>query len=130
MFKIPKQEYTVEFKELVVKRVVGGESFSAVAKEWALVEQTLRNWVKASKEGRLSAPGGKTVTPEERVKLEKELLDRLSLYKKQCPYTEKNPEAEVGTKPMIDDRILQEQDIPRRNKKRPAKEPGEGTAIS
>ena len=36
-----------------------------VAKELGLVEQTLRNWVKAAKKGRLSVPGGKTVTPEQ-----------------------------------------------------------------
>ena len=45
MFKIPKQEYTAEFKELEVKRVSGGEGVAAVARDLGLVEQTLRNWV-------------------------------------------------------------------------------------
>ena len=57
MFKIPKQEYTAEFKDLAVKRVKGGQSVGAVAKELGLVEQTLRNWVKAAKAGKLHAPG-------------------------------------------------------------------------
>ena len=46
--KIPKQEYTAEFQELSVKRVKSGKSISAVARELGLIEQTLRNWVKAA----------------------------------------------------------------------------------
>ena len=45
MMKIPKQEYTAEFKELAVKRVKGGQSVGAVAKDLGLIEQPLRNWV-------------------------------------------------------------------------------------
>jgi len=63
MFKIPKQEYAVEFKELAVKRAKSGETVGAVARDLGLVEQTLRNWVKAAKAGKLHAPGAKTVTP-------------------------------------------------------------------
>ena len=33
MFKIPKQEYTAEFKALSVKRVQGGEGIAKVARE-------------------------------------------------------------------------------------------------
>ncbi len=59
MFKIPKQEYTAEFKELAVKRGHGGEGIAKVARELGLVEQTLRNWVKAAKTGKLNPPGTK-----------------------------------------------------------------------
>lgn len=59
MFKIPKQEYTVEFKELAVKRVKSGEALARVARELGLVEQTLRNWVKAAAKGKLNPPGAK-----------------------------------------------------------------------
>jgi transposase-like protein len=65
MFKIPKQEYTAEFKELAVKCVKSGQSIGAVAKELGLVEQTLRNWVKAAKAGKLHPPGAKSITPEQ-----------------------------------------------------------------
>ena len=41
--KIPKQEYTTEFKALSVKRVKSGQSISAVAKDLGLIEQTLRS---------------------------------------------------------------------------------------
>lgn len=63
--KIPKQAYTSEFKELAVKRVKDGQSISSVVKELGLSDQTLRNWVKASAEGKLRGVGGKVVTPEE-----------------------------------------------------------------
>ena len=63
--KIPKQEYTAEFKELAVKRVKAGQGIGAVAWELGLVEQTLRNWVKAAAAGKLSGAGSKAITPEQ-----------------------------------------------------------------
>lgn len=64
MKKIPKQEYTAEFKELAVKRAleVGAGTTS---RELGLIEQTVRNWVKAAQAGRLNPAGGKPVTPEQ-----------------------------------------------------------------
>ena len=64
MKKIPKQAYTAEFKELAVKRVKDGQSIAVVVKELGLGDQTLRNWIKASAEGKLKGAGGKVVTPE------------------------------------------------------------------
>ncbi len=64
MQKIPKQEYTAEFKEQAVKRVKDGKRVSAVAKEMGLVEQTLRNGVKAFDVGTLNGAGAAKVTPE------------------------------------------------------------------
>jgi transposase len=78
--KIPKQAYTTEFKELAVKRVKDGQSVSTVVKELGLGDQTLRNWVKASAEGKLKGAGGKEVTPEEmelsRLRAENQKLKR------------------------------------------------------
>jgi transposase-like protein len=54
MKKIPKQAYTVEFKELAVKRVKAGQSIGVVIKELGLGDQTLRNWIKAFDTGKLS----------------------------------------------------------------------------
>ncbi|MCX8085857.1 MAG: transposase, partial [Rhodocyclaceae bacterium] len=65
MEKIPKQEYTAEFRELAVKRVKAGQTVGAVAKELGIVEKTLRNWVKAFDAGKLNGPGTKHVTPEQ-----------------------------------------------------------------
>ena len=47
--KIPKPAFTPEFRDLAVKRVKAGETTGAVAKELGLVEQTLRNGVKAGR---------------------------------------------------------------------------------
>jgi len=63
--KIPKQEYTAELKELAVKRVKAGQAVGAGAKELGLIEQTLRNWVKAADAGKLNGPGVKSITPEQ-----------------------------------------------------------------
>ena len=89
--KIPKQAYTTEFKELAVKRIKDGQSISVVCKELGLGDQTLRNWVKASAEGRLGGAGGRVVTPEEmelsrlraenlRLKRENEILKKATAY--------------------------------------------------
>jgi transposase len=89
--KIPKQAYTTEFKELAVKRIKEGQSVGMVCKEVGLSDQTLRNWVKASAEGRLSGAGSRVVTPEEmelsrlraenlRLKRENEILKKATAY--------------------------------------------------
>jgi transposase len=89
--KIPKQQYTSEFKELSVKRVREGHSAGAVAKELGLIEQTLRNWVKAAAAGTLNGVGDKVVTPEQmefsrlraenvRLKRENEILKKATAY--------------------------------------------------
>ena len=91
MQKIPKQEYTTEFKEQAVKRVKDGKSVGTVSKEMGLVEQTLRNWVNASDAGKLDGAGTRKVTPEEmelsrlrveviRLKREVEILKKATAY--------------------------------------------------
>ena len=64
MKHLPRQEYTAEFREQCVKRAL--EVGAGVAtRELGLVEQTLRNWVKAAAAGKLNAPGAKPITPEQ-----------------------------------------------------------------
>lgn len=64
MKKIPKREYTMEFKEQSVMRAreVG---VGPASRELGLLEQTLRNWFKASQAGTLAGAGSKPVTPEQ-----------------------------------------------------------------
>jgi len=89
--KIAKQAYTTEFKELAVKRIKDGQSVSTVCKELGLSDQTVRNWVKASADGKLSGAGNRVVTPEEmelsrlraenlRLKRENEILKKATAY--------------------------------------------------
>ena len=91
MKKIPKQEYTIEFKEQAVTQVEMGKSIGLVAKELGLVEQTLRNWVKLAAAGKLNGAGSKVVTPEQmdlsrlraenvRLKRECEILKKATAY--------------------------------------------------
>ena len=89
--KITKPAYTTEFKELAVKRVKDGQSISAVIKELGLGDQTLRNGIKASAEGKLRGAGSREVTAEEmelsrlraenvRLKRENEILKKATAY--------------------------------------------------
>ena len=91
MFKIPRQEYTAEFKELAVKQVRSGRGIAGVARELGLVEQTLRNWVSAAKAGKLNAAGTKAITPEQmersrmraenaRLRMELEVIKKAAAY--------------------------------------------------
>src|SRR4051795_11314330 len=86
MKRIPKQEYTVQFKEQAVAMVKNGKSVAEVARVLGVVEQTLRNWVKLVKAGKLRA-GAKEVTAEQmelsrlraenaQLKLENEILKK------------------------------------------------------
>jgi transposase len=80
MKKIPKQEYTAEFKALAVKRVKDGLTVGAAARELGLIDQTLRHWVKAADAGKLGGAGVRPVTPEQmelsRVRAENARLKR------------------------------------------------------
>ncbi len=89
--KIPKQEYTTEFKERAVKHVKEGKSISLAAKELGLVEQMVRNWVPLSAAGKLTGAGAKPVTQEQmdlsrlraenvRLKRECEVLKKATAY--------------------------------------------------
>lgn len=91
MKRIPKQEYTPEFRDLAVKRVKAGQSIGGVARELGISEQTLRNWVKAAASGKLNGPGTRVVTPEQmelsrvraeniRLKRENEILKKATAY--------------------------------------------------
>ena len=89
--RIPKQEYTPEFRELAVKRINEGLTPGALSKELGVSEQTLRNWVKAAAAGKLNRSGGKVITPEQmelsrlraeniRLKRECEILKKATAY--------------------------------------------------
>jgi len=91
MKKIPKPEYTAEFRELAVKRVKDGLTPGAAAKELGVNHQTLRNWIKAAEAGKLNGAGTRVVTPEQmelsrlrsenaRLKRECEILKKATAY--------------------------------------------------
>ncbi len=91
MTKTTRARYTLEFKQEAVRLVESGRSQSSVAKTLGLVEQTLFNWVKSSREGRLKGADGKSVNAEQmeiarlraelaRVKMERDILGKATAY--------------------------------------------------
>jgi len=64
MMKTTRARYTLEFKQEAVRLVEGGQSQASVASTLGLVEQTLFNWAKADREGRLNGADSKPVSAE------------------------------------------------------------------
>lgn len=61
---LPRREYTLDFKHDAVRRAAE-LGLCATARELGLPEQTLRNWIRAGREGRLEEAlrSGASVTP-------------------------------------------------------------------
>jgi transposase len=57
MMKARRARYTLEFKQEAVGLVESGQSIAAASRTLGLVEQTLFNWVKAHREGKLKGAG-------------------------------------------------------------------------
>ena len=58
--------YTLEFKQEAVRLVESGQSIAEAARSLGVVEQTLSNWVKAHRTGKLKeVPGKAGVTAEQ-----------------------------------------------------------------
>ena len=91
MTKTTRARYTLEFKLEAVRLVRRGQSAAATAKILGIAEQTLHNWLKADREGRLAGAGTKPVSPEQmeiarlraelaRVKMERDILGKATAY--------------------------------------------------
>ncbi len=91
MTKTVRSRYTLEFKQEAVRLVQSGQSMAAVSRSLGLVEQTLFNWVKSSREGRLTGAASKPVSAEQmeisrlraelaRVKMERDILKKATAY--------------------------------------------------
>ncbi len=65
MGKKNRARYTLEFKLEAVRLVGAAQSIAAVAAALGLADQTLLNWLKADREGRLGGAGAKPVKPEQ-----------------------------------------------------------------
>ena len=92
MTKATRAQYTLEFKQEAVRLVESGQSIAAAARSLGVVEQTLYNWVKAKREGRLEGlASSKAVSAEQmeisrlraelaRVKMERDILGKATAY--------------------------------------------------
>ena len=86
-----RARYTLEFKQEAVRLVAGGQSIAAVARTLGVVDQTLFNWVKADRQGKLKGADSKPVSAEQmeiarlraelaRVKMERDILGKATAY--------------------------------------------------
>lgn len=91
MKRIPRAAFTDEFKVAAVRQALAGKKIAEVARELGVVEQTLHNWVKAYRTGKLGTGTGKAVTPEQmensrlraelaRTKMELEIVKKAAAY--------------------------------------------------
>jgi transposase len=92
MDRLPRKVYTYEFKMEAVRLVESGQSIAETARSLGVVEQTLFNWVKAHKAGKLTANGrGSKLTAEQieirqlraelaRIKMERDILGKAAAY--------------------------------------------------
>ena len=91
MKRVPKQQYTVEFKLEAVRLVNSGVRLAEAARQLAVNENTLWNWCKADRDGKLVVGNAPKVTPEQmelsrlraevaRQKMEIEILKKAAAY--------------------------------------------------
>jgi transposase len=92
MIKARRARYTLEFKQEAVRLVESGQSIASASRTLGVVEQTLFNWVKVHREGRLKGADSRSkVTAEQmeisrlraelaRVKMERDILGKATAY--------------------------------------------------
>ena len=91
MEKAKRAKYTLKFKQEAISLVESGQSLATAARTLGLVEQTLHNWVKAERQGKLRGAETRTVSPEQmeisrlraelaRVKMERDILGKATAY--------------------------------------------------
>ena len=89
MTKTSRARHTLEFKQEAVR--LNGQSIAAAARTLGVVDQTLFNWVKAHKQGKLKGADSKPVSAEQmeisrlraelaRVKMEPGILGKATAY--------------------------------------------------
>jgi transposase len=91
MDKSKRSRYTLEYKLEAVRMVKAGQSLAAVSKILGIADQTLHNWVKADRQGKLQGAGSLPVSAEQmeiarlraenaRLKMEREILEKATAY--------------------------------------------------
>ncbi len=87
----PRAKYTLEFKLEALRLIGAGQSTAVVAATLGVAPQTLQNWLKAQREGKLGGAGSKPVSAEqmELARLRAELARKnleLDILKKAAAY--------------------------------------------
>jgi len=69
MMKVTRARYTLAFKQEAARLVESGQSIAAATRTLGLVEQTLFNWVKAHREGRLKGADSRSKVTAEQMEI-------------------------------------------------------------
>jgi transposase len=90
MIRATRARYTLEFKQEAVRLVESGQSIASASRTLGLVEQTLFNWVKAHREGRLKGADSRSKAEQmeisrlradlARVTMERDILGKAMAY--------------------------------------------------
>jgi transposase len=92
MRKGTRGRYTLEFKQEAVRLVESGQTMAAAARSLGVVEQTLGNWIKLHRAGRLKGAAGQHQVAAEqmeisrlraelaRVTMERDILGKATAY--------------------------------------------------
>jgi len=91
MNKRPRAQYTLEFKLEALRQIAAGESVAVVGAVLGVATNTLHNWLKAQREGKLGGPGSKPVSAERmelarlraenaQLKMERDILKKATAY--------------------------------------------------
>lgn len=89
--KQTKAQYIIAFKQEAIRLVKPGQSAGQVASTLSMPHQTLENWLRVDKAGKLTGVGDKVVTPEQmeltrlraenaRLKMERDILKKATAY--------------------------------------------------
>lgn len=92
MERLPRKAYTLEYKLEAVRLVESGQSITEAAHNLEIATQTLSNWMRARKAGRLTAEGrGAKLTTEQveirqlraenaRLRMERDILGKATAF--------------------------------------------------
>jgi transposase len=69
MTKATRGRYTLEFKQEAARLVESGQSQAAVSRSLGVVEQTLGNWVKAHRAGKLTGASNRPLVSAEQMEI-------------------------------------------------------------
>ena len=69
MTKTARARYTLEFKQEAARLVENGQSIASVARTLGVVDQTLFNWVKAHRQGKLTGADSKASVSAEQMEI-------------------------------------------------------------
>jgi transposase len=69
MTKAKRGRYTLEFKQEAVRLVESGQTMAAAARSLGVVEQTLGNWIKLHRAGRLKGASGRQQVSAEQMEI-------------------------------------------------------------